>query len=137
MFGPVELFEIDASGRVCDYRGTRLSRWQVKGRDFARELAWVVGAEAAERIAGFRMRGLDLDRFGARAATRGRAEELEITLRRCRDGATAVSLQYARDSVRAPNTASVASRGGWSQSARLSGGGVASRSAGAPRTPSQ
>jgi hypothetical protein len=137
MFAAVEQFEIDAAGRVRDYQGTRLSRWQVSGRDFARELAWVVGAEAAERIARFRARGLDLDRFCARVVTRGREDGVEITLRQGKGGATVVALQYARDSVKAPNTASVASPGRSSQSARLSGGGSAPRSAGAPRMPSQ
>jgi hypothetical protein len=136
MFAAVELFEIDAAGRVRDYQGTRLSRWQVTGREFARELGWSVGAEAAERIARFRARGLDLDRFATRIATRGREAGAEITLRRGKCGATIVSVQYARDSISAPNTASVASPGRSSQSARLSGGGSTS-SAGQPRTPNQ
>jgi hypothetical protein len=136
MFAAVEQFEIDAAGRVREYQGTRLSRWQVTGRDFARELAWSVGAEAAERIARFRARALDLDRFATRVATRAGEDGLEVTLRRGRDGATIVSLQYARDSIRAPNTASVAAPGRSSQSARLSGGG-STVSAGQPRTPNQ
>jgi hypothetical protein len=140
MFASVELFEIDAAGRVRDYQGTRLSRWQVTGRDFARELAWSVGAEAARRIADFRARGLDLDRFAARVITRAGADDVEVTLRRLRDGATALSLQYARDRVSPPSTVSAGSGSGRSSSsgtsARLSGGGSA-RSPGQPRTPTK
>src|SRR5688572_1296363 len=102
MFAAVEQFEIDAAGRVREYQGTRLSRWQVTGRDFARELAWSVGAEAVERIARFRARSLDLDRFATRIATRGRETGAEITLRQGKAGATIVSVQYARDSISAP-----------------------------------
>lgn len=137
MFAAVELFEIDAAGRVREYQGTRLSRWQVSGRDFFRELGWTIGAEASARVARFRARGLDLDRFATRVKTRAGEDCVEITLRRGRDGATCLTVQYARDSVSAPNTARTASPGRWSQSARLSGGGGAGRSAGAPRTPSQ
>jgi hypothetical protein len=135
MFADVELFEIDAAGRVRDYQGERLSRWQVRGRDFLRELGWAIGAEARDRVASFRARRLDLDRFTTRVTTRAGEETLDVTLRRGRDGATTVQLQYARVSDRAPNTARTASSGGWSQSARLSGGGPSSP--GLPRTPNQ
>lgn len=122
MFAAVEQFEIDAAGRVRDYQGTRLSRWQVTGRDFARELAWTVGAEAAARIARFRARALDLDRFCTRVVTRAGEAGLEVTLRQGKGGATIVSLQYGRDSIGAPDTASIAAPGRSSHGARLSGG---------------
>jgi len=148
MFAPVETFDIDQAGRVRSYqgadrRGARLSTWQVIGRDFFRELGWTVGAEAAERIARFRARGYLGDSFSTRVVTRAGARDLEISLRRGRDGGTVVQLQYARDSVSPARNVSVDPGGGRSSSpvsgasARLSGGGAAASSAGQPRTPNQ
>ena len=102
---PVGVVLIGRDGRVRRYnqaeaRRAGLARWQVIGRDFVRELAWTIGAEAAARIAEFQARKLACDRFAARVNTRAGVAELDVTLSDL-GGATAVVIRSTPPASRA------------------------------------
>jgi hypothetical protein len=99
---------LDDEGRVLEVgpgelRRVGLSGWQVRGRDFVRELAWTVGDAAAARIGEFLRGDQCLETLGAQVRTRTGVHLLELTLRRCDDGGLTVwvePVQYARPTIR-------------------------------------
>ncbi len=81
---------LDAGGRVVEIspaaaRWAGVSMWQTRGRQLARELPWIFGAEASRRIDAFLAGGAPTATVHAIGLRRGHPVEADIVLRRaCR-----------------------------------------------------
>ncbi len=92
---------LDGDGRVVDVDPGELSRvglsgWQVRGRDFLRELAWTVGAAAATRISEFLRGDRPVETLRSRVSTRTGLHQLALTLIRGGDGGVTVVVEAAQ-----------------------------------------
>ena len=92
---------LDGDGRVvevglAELRRVGLSAWQVRGRDFQRELAWTVGADAASRIGEFLHGNQPRATLHSEVATRTGLHHLDLTLIRGGDGGVTVVVESAQ-----------------------------------------
>ncbi len=96
----MSMITLDGDGRVVQVDAGELSRvglsgWQVRGRDFRRELAWTVGADAATRIGAFLHGDQPVESLHSEVSTRTGLHHLDLTLIRGDDGGVTVVVEPA------------------------------------------